>query len=325
MSQELDEIELARRVRDAVEVLGSLGQVDASLAEYTTFRIGGPAAVLVAANTPDDVDLVWGASASSGLPVVSIGQGSNLLIADAGVAAIVVILGGDYSTMSIDQGAQTVRAGAAVKLPVLARKTVAASLSGIEWAVGVPGSVGGGVRMNAGGHGSDMAANTVSAQIIRMRAVALGNGRVTLTGAELNFGYRSSSIGAHDLVEFVDFQLSDGDQATGELVLSDIVQWRRLHQPGGANCGSVFTNPPNDSAGRLIDQAGFKGFRVGSASVSEKHANFIQADPGGRASDVWAVITEVRRRILELTGVDLHPEVQTLGFVEFRRSNHLEP
>jgi UDP-N-acetylmuramate dehydrogenase len=325
VSPEVGEIELSRQVCDAIEVLGSLGQVDASLAEHTTFRIGGPAAVLVGANCPDDLDLVRVASFSSGLPVVSIGQGSNLLIADAGVAAIVVILGGEFSSVTIDNDARAVRAGAAVRLPVLARRTVAASLSGIEWAVGVPGSVGGGVRMNAGGHGSDMAANTVSAQIIRMLAVAPDTGRVTLTATELNFGYRSSSIGPHDLVEFVDFQLIDGDQATGELMLSDIVQWRRSHQPGGANCGSVFTNPPNDSAGRLIDQAGLKGLRVGSASVSEKHANFIQADPGGRASDVWAVITEVRRRILELTGVDLHPEVQTLGLVEFRRANHPKP
>ncbi len=318
-------VSLAQQVVTAVGVLGELAQTDVDLAPFTTFRIGGPAAVLVSALSHEDLQLVTLASQTSELPVVVIGQGSNLLVADSGVAAIVVVLAETFAEISIpDQrsgGPTLIRAGGAVKLPVLARQSVAAGLGGLEWCVGVPGSVGGAVRMNAGGHGSDVAANIVRAQIFDTTS---GSAAIT-SRDDLHLSYRSSAIRSSDIVEWAEFTLFPADREAGEDELRDIVQWRRSHQPGGANCGSVFTNPAGDSAGRLIDAAGLKGLRVGTASISDKHANFIQADPRGRAEDVLALIGEVRGRVAAAFGIELHPEVRTLGITDFRRFDHTKP
>jgi len=203
-----------------------------------------------------------------------------------------------------------VRAGAAASLPVTARRTAAAGLTGFEWAVGVPGSIGGAVRMNAGGHGSDMAAS-----LVRVRVVDLAAGEDGVVNAsDLALGYRTSSVRPSQVVVWAELRLAVGDPATSQAEITEIVRWRREHQPGGANAGSVFTNPPDDSAGRLIDAAGCKGLRIGSAEVSPKHANFIQADEGGSADDVWALMREVRARVLAHSGIDLHAETRTVGF-----------
>jgi UDP-N-acetylmuramate dehydrogenase len=193
---------------------------------------------------------------------------------------------------------------------VLARQAAALGRSGLEWMVGVPGSVGGAVRMNAGGHGS-----TVSASLIDVHLLRGGPGeRRTVVAADLDLTYRHSNLSDRDIVLSARFSLSERDPVDAEAELSEIVRWRREHQPGGANCGSVFTNPVGDSAGRLIDAAGLRGLRLGTASVSEKHANFIQADDNARATDIWALIIEVRRRVYETFGVELQPEVRTAGF-----------
>jgi len=206
-----------------------------------------------------------------------------------------------------------VRAGGAASLPVVARRTVAAGLTGFEWAVGVPGSIGGAVRMNAGGHGSDMAE-----ALVRVRVVDLGTGEdVDVATAELDLAYRHSSVRADQVIVHADLRLRRGDVAAGEAQLSDIVRWRREHQPGGQNAGSVFTNPPGDSAGRLIDAAGCRGLRVGTAAVSTKHANFFQADPDGSADDVFALMVEVARRVERSAGVTLRAETRLVGFPPF--------
>ena len=132
--------------------------------------------------------------------------------------------------------------------------------------------------------------------------------------ARLDLGYRRSNLRPTTVVVEATIGLTQGDRGAGEAALAEIVRWRREHQPGGPNAGSVFTNPPGDSAGRLIDAAGLKGLRIGSAEVSTKHANFIQADAGGRAADVRAVMLEVQRRVAAATGVDLHTETVLVGF-----------
>ena len=136
----------------------------------------------------------------------------------------------------------------------------------------------------------------------------------TLSADRLALGYRTSSVARSQVVVGAELALAPGDRATAEAEISAIVRWRRENQPGGPNAGSVFTNPAGDSAGRLIDAAGLKGFRLGSASVSTKHANFIQADEGGSADDVFALMGEVRRRVLDAHGVDLVPETRVVGF-----------
>jgi UDP-N-acetylmuramate dehydrogenase len=293
---------------DAAHLLGDRARRDVPLGPLTTYRVGGPAALLVEVEGDDDLRAVAEAVGASGVEVLVVGKGSNLLVADAGFPGLAVVLGEAYARIEIE--GTTVRAGGAVPLPVLARRTVAAGLTGLEWAVGVPGSVGGAVRMNAGGHGSDVAA---SLRRVRVCDLVTGDdGEVT--AADLDLGYRTSAVTASRLVVWAEFALAPGAVAAGEATLAEVVRWRREHQPGGQNAGSVFTNPAGDSAGRLVDTAGCRGLRRGTAQVSEKHANFIQADPGGSADDVAALIDEVRRRVRAAHGVDLHPEVRLVGF-----------
>jgi UDP-N-acetylmuramate dehydrogenase len=229
-------------------------------------------------------------------------------VAHAGFPGLAVALGEGFAEVTIDGTA--VHAGAGAALPVVARRTVTAGLTGFEWAVGVPGSVGGAVRMNAGGHGSDVAASLVGVRVVDLRTGEDG----VVPASSLDLGYRRSAVEPHQLVMAADLALAVGDVEQGTRELADIVAWRRANQPGGPNAGSVFTNPEGDSAGRLIDAAGAKGLRVGTASVSTKHANFIQADDGGRADDVLELMLVVIERVRAATGVQLHPETRLIGF-----------
>ena len=292
----------------AADLLGSRAQHDEPLGARTTYRVGGRAALLVVVDDDAGLDDVARAVAASGVPVVIVGNGSNMLVADRGYAGLAVVLGDGFAELTVDRF--TVRAGGAVRLPTLARRTAALGLTGLEWAVGVPGSVGGAVRMNAGGHGSDIAASLHTAGVVDL---ATGERR-ELDRSALAFAYRHSSVAPTQVVSWARFTLASGDRLVSEGEINEIVRWRREHQPGGQNAGSVFTNPENDSAGRLIDSAGLKGFRVGTAEVSERHANFIQADPDGSADDVLALIREVQRRVEEATGVRLEPELRLIGF-----------
>jgi len=281
---------------------------DHPIGPMTTYRAGGRAARFVRPVDRSELEAVAAGVASAGIPVLVVGRGSNLLVADAGFGGLALQLGQAFEKVRAE--GTTVVAGAGVSLPVLARWTVAESLTGFEWAVGVPGSLGGAVRMNAGGHGSDMATTLVSADTVDL---ATGEGR-RRTLADLSLGYRSSSIEQSEVVVEATIALAVGDMASGEERLAEIVRWRRENQPGGQNAGSVFTNPVGDSAGRLIDEAGLKGWRFGSASVSERHANFIQVDEGGSADDVVALMDMVARRVIEVHGIRLEPETVIVGF-----------
>lgn len=299
-------------------ILGGLARrgVDAMVGHriglLTTYRVGGPSACHVIAHSVEDLLAVADVRRSVDVPLLVIGKGSNLLIADDGFAGISVQLGDEFSHVQVEVEGCRLVAGGAASLPVAARQSVAAGLTGFEWAVGVPGTVGGAVRMNAGGHGSDVATTVVG-----VRVVDLERGKdVYMTNAECGFGYRRSVIGAGQVVVGAEFALSADDEGTGGAEVRDVVSWRREHQPGGQNAGSVFTNPPGDSAGRLIDAAGCKGLRRGSAEVSSKHANFIQADADGTAADVAALMATVRSRVLEYSGVALEAETVMIGFDE---------
>ena len=290
-----------------VEMVGGI-LTDHPIGPMTTYRAGGSAARFVRPVDRSELEAVAAGVASAGIPVLAMGRGSNLLVSDAGFWGLVVQLGQGFEKVRTE--GTRVMAGAAVSLPVLARRTVAESLTGFEWAVGVPGSLGGAVRMNAGGHGSDMASSLVSANTVDLTT---GEGRHR-TLADLSLGYRSSSIDKSEVVVEATIALTVGDTASGEERLTEIVRWRRENQPGGQNAGSVFTNPVGDSAGRLIDEAGLKGWRFGSASVSERHANFIQVDEGGSADDVVTLMDVVAHWVDEVHGIRLEPETVIVGF-----------
>ncbi len=313
-------------VAAAVEILGARAQRNRSLAEFTTYRLGGPAVIYVEAHSVEDLVLVSRAYQASGLEVLMIGRGSNLLIADSGFAGIAVRLAGGFEQINSAErltpsGREPQEArskfftvGAAVALPVLARRSAAMGMRGMEWAVGVPGSVGGAVRMNAGGHGSEMADNLISVEVLNLET-----GQVIVRDAEsLNLRFRGSGLTDTEVVLSADVHLEPGSVEHAMAKIAEIVKWRREHQPGGHNCGSVFVNPiPGElSAGELIDQCGLRGTRRGGAVVSMKHANFIQAEESATAADVCELIDHVRSVVAAITGIQLRSEVRIVAPAE---------
>ena len=301
-------------VSAAAAVLGPRARIDAPLGALTTSRVGGPAAVAFEVNSAADLQRAREASKASGLGIIVIGRGSNLLVADRGFEGIALFLGETYSGIEIDDSGATVTAGAAVALPVLARQCATAGIGGLEWAVGVPGSVGGAVRMNAGGHGSDIASCLIDADIADLDGPAAPPLAASHRTDELALGYRRSGLDDSDVVLRARLQGHRVPADTAMERIAEIVHWRRENQPGGQNAGSVFMNPPSDSAGAQIDQAGLRGLRIGTAEVSQVHANFIVSDPGGTAADVVALMAAIRDRVAEECGIVLHPEIRMVGF-----------
>ena len=282
----------------------------APLGARTTYRVGGRARVLLTLTRAQELEELGPLMLQSGLPVLCVGNGSNLLVAEGEHEVLAVHLEGDLSLLAVTDGAPgaVVTAGAGLDLPVAARRLARDGVVGFEWAVGVPGTFGGAVAMNAGGHGSDLATSVLDATVWRDGVLE------TWSKERLALGYRTSALRDGDVVLSVRLALARGESALAEARLGEIVRWRREHQPGGANAGSVFRNPPDDVAARLIELAGAKGLRYRSASVSEKHANFIQADENGSANDVYALIELVRARVRDASGVTLLAENRFLGF-----------
>lgn len=299
----------------ALGVLGELAELHVPLGPMTTYRVGGDAEIFVRVTHRSDLELVAEARRRSGLALLVVGRGSNLLVAEAGFDGIALTLTDIAGEIHIDADASSVRAGAAVLLPVLSRRVAAAGLSGFEWAVGVPGSIGGAVRMNAGGHGSDIAACLSGVTLADLDAT--GSDVIhNVPASDLGLRFRGSALGPGAIVLDARLQLRPGDRETSEREIAEIVAWRRANQPGGQNAGSVFVNPvPGEvSAGELIDASGLRGLRIGSAAVSEKHANFIQADEDGSADDVRQLMSVVRRAVEERTGYALRTEIRLIGF-----------
>jgi UDP-N-acetylmuramate dehydrogenase len=300
----------------AAQLLGPRVERDAPFGAMTTYRVGGTAAMLYRVRSLADLWHVSSVLSQVDIDVIVAGRGSNMLVSDNGFAGLVLVLTGfaDDSTLpDRASGESEVRFGGAVALPVAARLSVGHGLSGFEWAVGVPGSIGGAVRMNAGGHGSDMATSLESVRVFHLKRGL----DVSVSAVDLGMRFRGSALTDEHVVLSASLRLAWADKPEeGEQRLAEIVAWRRENQPGGQNAGSVFVNPEPGkvSAGALIDVLGVRGFRVGSAQVSPKHANFIQADDGGSAMDVLRVMSEVRRRVEEAHGYDLRSEIRLVGF-----------
>lgn len=293
---------------DQLRASGLEVQDNVSLAPFTTYRVGGTARWFLELNDPGALEALALHRVAVEMEVRVVGNGSNMLVSDDGFDGLALHLGPAFTEVEVSD--IHLRAGGAAALPVVARRSVAAGLTGFEWAVGVPGSIGGAVRMNAGGHGSDISESLVSIRAVDLRS---GENREMAAG-ELGLGYRRSNLPNSTVVASAVFELREGDVARGEAELAAIVRWRRENQPGGHNAGSVFANPEGDSAGRLIEAAGCKGLRIGTAEVSTKHANFIQADEGGTAADVRAVMERVAASVAQKFSVELRPETHMVGF-----------
>lgn len=282
-----------------------------ALAPLTTLRVGGAARVLVTADRDADLAAVGAVAVRHGLPWLVVGRGSNLLVGDAGWGGIALVLGRGFRGVEVTsspriEGGWRVRAGAAEPLPALAVQVADAGGAGFAWACAVPGTLGGAVRMNAGAHGGDMASHLAEVDLVRLRSGV----RETWAVEALGLAYRRSQLPDDGVVVSATLDLRAGDRDEVRAEMAEIRAWRRANQPlNQPNCGSVFTNPPGDSAGRLVDQAGCKGLAIGGASVSERHANFIVTRKGATADDVLSLIAEVQRRVRDHAGVDLATEV----------------
>ena len=306
---------IAADIQDRVRtILGPRLNEGYVVSQLTTYRVGGVAAFHFLADSLVDLELVAQVCRETGLEVLILGRGSNVLVADEGFDGLVVQLGAFASEISIgvEGNPGRVEVGSAVALPVLARRTAAAGLTGFEWAVGVPGTIGGAVRMNAGGHGSDMSETLHSVHLFD-----LASGRIEERPVDaLGLGFRHSGLTDSDVILRAVLDLQPGSVERAMAEIDEVVKWRRENQPGGQNAGSVFVNPiPHQlSAGQLIDECGLRGLRRGTAQVSTKHANFIQADPDGLSGDVVALMLEIQRHVFDRTGRSLRSEIRLVGF-----------
>ncbi len=279
------------------------------LAPLTTYKTGGPARFYARPGDIADLERLAAFLNETSVSVLVIGRGSNLLVADSGFDGLVVHMAEPFSEMHFD--GLEVTAGSGTPLPRLARASVEAGISGLEFFVGVPGSVGGAVRQNAGCFGVETRDRMISTRVFDL---ATGTD-ATLGPDDLEMSYRYSNLRSSQVVVSALVRGISSDVSEGTDRLKEITRWRKANQPGGTlNAGSVFKNPPGTSAGFLIDQAGLKGFAIGAVAVSEKHANFFVAGRTASSTDIRSLILEVQRKVHESTGVRLEPEIQLVGF-----------
>ncbi len=297
-------------------------KIDEPLSRYTTARIGGPADVLIEASSADELQQIVIAARTASLPIFILGGGANVLVSDAGVRGLTII--NKAKRIEFRDGGR-VWCESGTVLPTLARECIARGLGGLEWAIGVPGTVGGAVVGNAGAHGRDIAADLVSATILNERDEV-----VEWSKEELQYEYRSSRIkrsqksevrsqnknairSTQSVVLAATFQLTTESRSELEQKAAEFNEYRRRTQPPGASTGSMFKNPIGNSAGRLIDQAGLKGTTIGGAEISTIHANFFVNHGNAKASDVKALIDLARERVKEKFDVELELEIELVG------------
>jgi UDP-N-acetylenolpyruvoylglucosamine reductase len=289
---------------------------DVPIARLSTVRTGGSAEFFARAGSVRQLIELLGWAKSAAIPVNVVGSGSNLLIADDGVAGLVLKL--DRELASIERQGSWIVCGGGARLPAVAAEAARAGLSGIEFGVNIPGTVGGAVRMNANAYGGELA------RALEYVDLVTAEGTECRVPSELGFSYRHSNIGPGEVVARVGFWLEDSDPEVVKATLAEMRARRHEAQPQGIKTfGSTFKNPDDAraegrSAGLLLAEAGCNGFTVGGARFSPKHANFIENTGSASTADVLAVMAEGRRRVLERFGVELEPEVQTLGDVRFR-------
>lgn len=269
----------------------------------TTWRIGGPAELVYWPETSDEFATVWRRAKDANIPVWLIGRGSNLLVPDEGLPGITIVTTG---LRAIHWDDQTVRVETGYSLGRLSQEIGERGWSGLEFARGIPGSVGGAVIMNAGAHGADMAENIVS-----VTALWVDGTVKTLDRADIEFAYRYCSLRGKALVLEAKLAFSSGDREQILKRMQENIFKRKSLQPlERPNAGSVFRNPPGDSAGRLIEAAGWKGKSIGDAKVSDKHANFIVNMGKAKSGDVLSLVERILKDVQSKYGIELQTEIE---------------
>ncbi len=278
-----------------------------ALADLTSFQIGGPADLFVTVETDAELMIAMAAAHRHEIPAMCLGAGTNLLVSDRGVRGLVVKLGESFGSIVIDGASVTV--GAAMQFGAMVEAVVDLGLAGLEFGEGIPGTVGGGLVMNAGAFGGEMAR-----VVTLVYGVTVEGAARALTKDEVNFAYRRTDLPPRFVITRVDFELACGDRDGLRARVTELRTKRAARQPRGLpNAGSVFKNPPGNFAGRLLESVGLKGARMGGAAFSGQHANFIVNLGGARADEVRALIELARSRVMDRTGVSLEPEVRLIG------------
>lgn len=276
------------------------------LSSHSTYRVGGPARLFLEVESEDELSLVLTHIAAEQYPYLLLGMGSNVLISDEGFDGVVIRLGAGFSHLLVGEEGSIV-AGAAVILPSLSKAAAEHGLSGLEFCEGIPGTLGGGIKMNAGAHGSDL-----SKVLTSVTWIDASTGKKT-EGLPV-FGYRTSSLQPDDVITAATFKTTSAPNEQVTARMAEIRAQRRSAQPPGRSAGSVFRNPDGDSAGRLIEAAGLKGLSRGGAMISEKHANFIINTGSAHASDILELMKEARSAVDRDFGILLEPEIKLIGF-----------
>ncbi len=306
-----DGLERARQILSGA--CGGRLKTDFSMAPLTTFRIGGPAALYLEPDSIQDLEAAGRAVAESGVDSLVIGKGSNLLVSDEGFKGLVIRLGRSFRWAA--RSGDRLTAGGAMPLPALSGVALHHGLTGLGFGVAIPATVGGAVRMNAGAHGGEVSDVAESVEVFLLREGSTAH----VPASDAGFSYRRSELNPDSVIVSATFLLRQGEPGEIRQEMDEAREWRRRTQPlAEPNCGSVFKNPPNDHAARLIEASGGKGLAVGGASVSAKHANFIVAGEGATASDVASLIAMVRSLVEAKTDISLEPEVHLVG--EFPRA-----
>ena len=290
-------------------VFGENLQREVLLGRFTASRVGGPADLLVTVESVDQLadaaTILWDLE----IPFIIIGGGSNVLISDSGVRDVVIL--NRAKEIEINEVERSVWAGSGASFGQLARKVSSLGLSGLEWASGIPGTVGGAVFGNAGAHGGDVAGSLRMAEILHQ-----ASGRELWTVEKMGYSYRSSKLKQDEIQAVIlsaRFHLERSTTQTTKKLIEEYAAWRKKTQPPGASMGSIFKNPKDDYAGRLLDQAGLKGARVGCAEISPEHANFFINKGGAKASDILSLIQLAQKEVADHFGVELALEIKLLG------------
>lgn len=307
LSMQLRDRSLSRAFERLNRLMPNKVATDKALARFTTLRVGGPAAIYLVVDTLSELRILTETISDYDLPAMILGRGSNVLISDKGVSGIVFQLGRDFSQVVVD--GTEIRAGAAATLTSLVQTAARSQLAGLTFAVGIPGTVGAAVALNAGAHGGDMG------QIVKRMTYYSRDCRLNTAGADrLTFSYRRCQLPAGAVILEAQLGLTPASAAVIKSQMETNWRRRKTSQPLDLpNAGSMFKNPEGDFAGRLIEEAGCKGRQIGGAQVSNKHANFFVNTGNATAADFCRLMVEVVDAVKDFAGVELEPEIRMIG------------